>query len=93
MSQVPRFTGFNTKEAPVRPQYRVSNKGPRMAKPRRKHETEPDTLKLTGAGLQPEQHGPYHLTFKFGDDTFCRVALRSDAKPSEVAARLRKLGR
>ena len=38
-----------------------------------------------------QQHGPYNLTLKFGEDTFVKIALRPDAKPSDVAARLRKL--
>jgi hypothetical protein len=62
-----------------------------MPKTRQKHEKEPGALKLSGAGLQPEQHGSYNLTLRFGEATFVKAALRPDAGPSEVAARLRKL--
>jgi hypothetical protein len=62
-----------------------------MAKGRQRQEKETGPLKLSGAGLQPEPHGPYNLTLKFGDATFVKAALRQDQKPSEVAARLRKL--
>jgi hypothetical protein len=63
-----------------------------MAKARRKVDTSATgALKLTGAGLHQEQHGPYHLTLKFGADAFVKAALRHDQLPSEVAARLRKL--
>jgi hypothetical protein len=62
-----------------------------MPKAGEKQKKEPVALKLSGAGLQPEQHGPYNLTLKFGDSTFVKATLRHDQKPSEVAARLRKL--
>jgi hypothetical protein len=62
-----------------------------LVKARQKHEAGAGAPKLTGAGITREQHGPVHLTLKFGDDVFCKATLRRDAKPSEVAARLRKL--
>jgi hypothetical protein len=49
-------------------------------------------IKLSGVGVtQPERHGPYQLTLKFDEDTFCKAVLRHEQKHSDVAARLRKL--
>ena len=62
-----------------------------MAKARRKQKTAAP-LRLSGIGaIESKAKEPYQLTFKFDEDTFCKIVLRPGQKASEVAARLRKL--